>query len=67
MPLLNFLIDAYFMYAVSAIAVNTMMRSAFRAGFPVFARYMYSGLGIGLATTLLACVAAAMVPISELF
>ena len=67
MPLFNFIIDAYLMYAASALAANTVMRSAFAAGFPMFARYMYSGLGVGLATTVLACVAAAMVPIPVLF
>jgi MFS family permease len=34
---INYLIDAYLMHANSAIAANTLMRSFFGAGFPLFA------------------------------
>ena len=67
LPLLNYLIDTYLMLAASAISANAMMRSAFAAGFPMFATYMYNGLGIGKATTVLGCVAAALIPVPVLF
>ena len=67
MPLFNYIIDSYLMYAASAISANTIMRSAFGAGFPMFADYMYKGLGIGLATTVCGCVAAAMIPVPVVF
>ena len=37
---LNYLIDVYLMYANSAIAANTFMRSLLAAGFPLFADAM---------------------------
>jgi DHA1 family multidrug resistance protein-like MFS transporter len=60
---LNYLIDAYLMFAASAIAANTFMRSLAGAGFPLFATYMFNGMGIQWAGTLLGCVALLMVPI----
>lgn len=67
MPLFNYILDTYLMFAASAIAANTLLRSTFAAGFPLFAPYMYSGLGIGLASTVLGCVAAALVPVPVVF
>lgn len=40
---LNYLIDAYLMFAASAIAANTFLRSLAGAGFPLFATYMIEG------------------------
>ncbi|KAL1838564.1 hypothetical protein VTJ49DRAFT_2524 [Mycothermus thermophilus] len=64
---LNYLVDAYLMFAASAIAANTFLRSLAGAGFPLFARYMFEGMGIQWASTLLGCVAAVMVPIPIIF
>jgi MFS transporter, DHA1 family, multidrug resistance protein len=63
MPLMNFILDMYPTFAASAISAATIMRSAVAAAFPPFAAYMYDGLGIGLASTVLGCVAAALVPV----
>ncbi|KAI6781530.1 putative transporter [Emericellopsis cladophorae] len=60
---LNYLVDAYLMFAASAIAGNTFMRSLCGAGFPLFARQMFEGMGIQWASTLLGCVAACLAPI----
>jgi len=60
---LNYLVDAYLMFAASAIAANTFLRSLCGAGFPLFATYMFEGMGIQWAGTLLGCVAAALVPV----
>ncbi|KAI0900991.1 MFS general substrate transporter [Annulohypoxylon nitens] len=64
---LNYLVDAYLMFAASAIAGNTFLRSLCGAGFPLFATYMFNGLGIEWAATLLGCVAAILVPIPVVF
>ncbi|KAL2149452.1 hypothetical protein VTH82DRAFT_8103 [Thermothelomyces myriococcoides] len=64
---LNYLVDAYLMFAASAIAGNTFLRSLAGAGFPLFSTYMFDGMGIEWASTLLGCVAAALVPIPIIF
>lgn len=64
---LNYLVDAYLFFAASAIAGNTFMRSLCGAGFPLFATYMFNGMGIQWASTLLGCVAAVLVPIPVIF
>lgn len=51
----------------SAIAANTIMRSLFGAIFPLFATYMFDGLGINYGMTLLGCVAALFIPMPFLF
>jgi DHA1 family multidrug resistance protein-like MFS transporter len=64
---LNYLVDAYLMFAASAIAGNTFLRSLCGAGFPLFARQMFDGMGIQWAATLLGCVAAVLAPIPFFF
>ncbi|KAF1991736.1 MFS transporter [Aulographum hederae CBS 113979] len=65
--LFNYLIDTYLMFAASAIAANTLMRSAFGAAFPLFTQQMFHNLGIQWAGTLLGCLALVCVPIPILF
>jgi DHA1 family multidrug resistance protein-like MFS transporter len=55
------------MFAASAIAANTFLRSLCGAGFPLFAKYMFDGMGINWASTLLGCVAAILVPVPVWF
>ena len=64
---LNYLVDAYLMFAASAIAANTFMRSLAGAGFPLFSQYMFKALGVNWAGTLLGCVALVLVPIPVCF
>lgn len=64
---LNYLVDAYLMFAASAIAGNTFLRSLCGAGFPLFARQMFEGMGIQWAATLLGCVAVVLAPIPFIF
>ncbi|KOS19634.1 putative transporter [Escovopsis weberi] len=64
---LNYIIDSYLMFAASAIAANTFMRSLCAAGFPLFARQMFTGMHIQWASTLLGCLAVGMVPIPFIF
>lgn len=51
LALLNYIIDAYLMFAASAVAGNTFMRSLVAGTFPLFATYMFNGMGIEWATT----------------
>ncbi|KAL5410931.1 hypothetical protein PMIN03_005172 [Paraphaeosphaeria minitans] len=67
LALLNYIIDAYLMFAASAVAGNTFMRSLFAGAFPLFSTYMFNGMGIQWASTLLGCIATVMVPMPFLF
>ncbi|KAH8986413.1 putative caffeine resistance protein 5 [Lactarius hatsudake] len=60
---LNYLADAYPSYATSVLAGNDFIRSMFGAAFPLFAGAMYRNLGDGWASTLLALLACAFIPI----
>lgn len=64
---LNYLVDAYLMFAASAIAANTFLRSLAGAGFPLFSQAMFNSLGVNWAGTLLGCVAVVLVPIPVAF
>ena len=64
---LNYLVDAYLMFAASAIAANTFLRSLAGAGFPLFSQYMFASLHVNWAGTLLGFVSAALVPIPIAF
>ena len=44
---LNYLVDTYLVYAASAIAANTIARSACGAAAPLFTNQMFDALGIG--------------------
>ncbi|KAK7219572.1 hypothetical protein V2G26_007575 [Clonostachys chloroleuca] len=44
---LNYLVDTYLMYAASAVAANTIMRSACGAAAPLFTKQMFDALGVG--------------------
>ncbi|PIB02403.1 putative transporter [Cercospora beticola] len=64
---MNYIIDSYKIYANSAIAANTFLRSLFAAGFPILATSMYAAIGVKWGTTILALLAVAMIPIPILF
>ncbi|KAI0380314.1 MFS general substrate transporter [Hypomontagnella monticulosa] len=63
---LNYLVDSYLMYAASAIAVNTVCRSAAGAAAPLFTNYMFDALGVGGGGSLIGGVAAvlALIPLA---
>lgn len=67
LPCMNYIIDCYLLYAASALAGNTFLRSAFGAAFPLFARQMFVNMHIKWAGTLLGCVAVVMIPVPFLF
>ena len=60
---LNYLPDAYPEYAASVLAGNDFMRSSFGAGFPLFATAMYDNLGVSWASSTLAFLSIAFIPI----
>lgn len=60
---LNYLPDAYPAYAASVLAGNDFFRSSFGAGFPLFATAMYQKLGIDWASSTLAFISIAFIPI----
>ncbi|KAJ3846003.1 major facilitator superfamily domain-containing protein [Lentinula lateritia] len=59
----TYLVTAYRPIAASAMASNSAMRSTFAAVFPLFASYMYDGLGTVGATALLAGVMTLTIPL----
>lgn len=67
LSLLNYIVDAYLMFAASAIAANTFMRSIFGGVFPLFATQMFNGMGIQWASTLIGCVAVVLAPMPIFF
>lgn len=67
LPILNYLIDAYTIYAASVLAANASLRSTFGAAFPLFTNPMYENLGIHWASSVPAFLAVACVPLPFLF
>jgi MFS family permease len=63
----TYLVDCFTIYAASAIAANTVLRSLVGAFLPLAGPDMYKALGLGWGNSLLAFIALAMVPITWLF
>ncbi|KAF7597367.1 hypothetical protein BBP40_006308 [Aspergillus hancockii] len=67
LSLMNYLIDAYTIFAASVLAANSVLRSIFGAVFPLFTTYMYNDLGVHWASSIPAFLAVACVPFPFLF
>lgn len=65
--IMNYLIDAYTIFAASVLAANSVIRSLFGAAFPLFTSQMYENLGIHWASSIPAFLALACVPFPFLF
>jgi multidrug resistance protein len=65
--MMNYLIDAYTIFAASVLAANSVLRSLFGAAFPLFTTQMYANLGIHWASTIPAFLALVCVPMPFLF
>ncbi|KAI1809356.1 MFS general substrate transporter [Poronia punctata] len=63
----TFLVDAYPMYAASALAANSFLRCIFAAAFPLFGKQMYLKLGNQWASSLLAFITLALMPLPYVF
>ncbi|MCJ1309978.1 hypothetical protein MMC25_003639 [Agyrium rufum] len=67
MPITTYLVDAFTINAASALAANTVLRSAVGALLPLAGQPMYQALGLGWGNSLLGFVALAMCPVPWLF
>ena len=67
MPIQTYLVDAFTIYAASALAANTVLRSLVGAVLPLAGQKMYATLGLGWGNSLLAFIALAMCPIPVIF
>ncbi|KAF8333792.1 MFS polyamine transporter [Amanita rubescens] len=56
----TYVIDAFTLYAASALACVACFRSLAGFGFPLFAPAMYNALGYGKGNTILACISIAL-------
>jgi MFS family permease len=65
--LINYVIDSYEIYAASAVAANTVLRSACAASSPLFTDYMFNALGVGSAGSLIGGIAVLLLPIPFVF
>lgn len=65
--IMNYLIDAYTVYAASVLAANSVLRSLFGTVFPLFTSYMFENLGIHWASSIPAFLALMCVPFPFLF
>lgn len=59
----NYLIDGYLLHAASVLAANSVLRSLFGVGFPLFVSPMFQNLGVNWACTLIAFLALACAPL----
>ena len=57
----------YGLYAASATAANTFLRSILAAGLPMAARPMIRSLGVGSSVSILGAVATALLPVPFVF
>lgn len=58
----TFLVESYPVYAASALAANSFLRSIFAAVFPLFGRQMYQNVGFRWASSILAFLMLVMAP-----
>lgn len=65
--IMNYLVDAYTIYAASVLAANSVLRSVFGAVFPLFTTYMFRNLGIHWASSIPAFLALVCVPMPFAF
>lgn len=64
---LTFLVEAYPLWAASALAANSFMLNSFAAGFPLFWDALYHALGDQMAGYVLVCLALPIAPLLAAF
>jgi MFS family permease len=67
LPLTTYIVDSYPMYAASAIAANTVLRSLVGAFLPLAGPPMYESLGLGWGNSLLGFLCILMIPLPIIF
>ncbi|KAK3056291.1 MFS siderochrome iron transporter 1 [Extremus antarcticus] len=65
--IINYLIDAYTIFAASVLAANAVLRSLFGFAFPLFTTQMYNRLGIHWGSSIPAFLSLLCVPMPFLF
>lgn len=60
---INYIIDAYTLYAASSLAANAIMRALFGFAFPLFTTQMYANLGVQWASSIPAFLALVCAPV----
>ncbi|KAI1348975.1 polyamine transporter 3 [Xylaria sp. FL0043] len=65
--LINYTIDAYLVFAASALAGNAILRALFGAAFPLFTQSLYSNLGVQWGSSVPAFLSLGCAPIPFLF
>ena len=65
--ILGYTVDAYRLYAASAMAANSFVRSIMAGVLPLITRYMYDRMGINWASFFLAMLCVLMIPVPFLF
>ncbi|KXX73556.1 hypothetical protein MMYC01_210066 [Madurella mycetomatis] len=64
---LNYLVDTFTVYAASAVAANTFLRSCFACAFPLVVGPIYHNLGVGPGSSIPASFAALLIPVPFVF
>ncbi|GAA5844249.1 hypothetical protein JCM9279_001738 [Rhodotorula babjevae] len=64
---LTYLVEVYLMFSASALAANTIIRSAVAAAFPLFTTQWFAALGVGWACSVIGFVALAIAPAPFIF
>ncbi|KAI0423787.1 polyamine transporter 3 [Xylaria sp. FL1042] len=65
--LINYVIDAYLVFAASALAGNAILRALFGAAFPLFTESLYKNLGVQWGSSVPAFLSLGCAPIPFLF
>jgi hypothetical protein len=63
LPIITYLVDCYPVYAASAVAANTVLRSLVGMLLPLAGPSMYENLGLGWGNSLLGFICVAMIPV----
>lgn len=64
---LNYLVDTFQVYAASAVAANTFLRSCFACAFPLVVGPLYHNLGVGPGSSIPAGFAVLLIPVPFVF
>lgn len=64
---LNYLVDTFTMYAASAVAANTFLRSCFAGAFPLVVGPLYHNIGVGPGSSITGGFAALLIPVPIVF
>lgn len=66
-PSMNYVVDCYLFFAASALAGLTFLRSAMGAASPLFADFMFEGIGLNWSGLIIGLVALVLAPVPFMF